>query len=72
VLAPVKLQLKTLFMSRHGESQFNEKNKLGGNSSLSAAGDDYATRLCGVYYDTVEKVPALIVASIKCHTTRTV
>jgi len=41
-LAPLK---RTIYLSRHGESQFNLYGKIGGNSSLSSQGLKYAIKL---------------------------
>jgi broad specificity phosphatase PhoE len=56
VLAPVGVHLTKLFMSRHGESEYNELSKLGGNSNLSCCGEEYAGRLCEYYQHKLEEV----------------
>jgi len=41
-IAPIK---RTIYLSRHGESQYNLYGKIGGNSSLSSQGLKYAVKI---------------------------
>lgn len=40
-----------IWLTRHGESQFNVANKLGGNSRLTVNGNSYAQKLGEVFYN---------------------
>ena len=42
---------RTIFLSRHGESTFNQENRIGGNPGLSEAGTKYASKLPKVFED---------------------
>jgi len=44
-LASVHPYRRTIYITRHGESQYNQEKKLGGDSSLSSNGIEYAKRL---------------------------
>jgi len=41
----LQVEARPIFLSRHGESQFNVKGLIGGDSSLSNLGEKYAERL---------------------------
>lgn len=43
---------RTIYLTRHGESKYNEEQKIGGDSSLSELGAEYARRL-GEFADFV-------------------
>ena len=43
-----------IYMSRHGESEYNLSGKIGGNSNLSKRGESYAQKLSGVIAANVE------------------
>lgn len=47
----------SFFLSRHGESKYNEKGRIGGNSSLSDHGLDYAKVLATFAADSICKDP---------------
>lgn len=47
-LSNIHLTRRPLYLTRHGESQFNVSGKIGGDSGLSPAGQQYASRL-GVF-----------------------
>lgn len=42
---------RTIYLSRHGESQFNLYGKIGGNASLSSQGLKYAIKLAEYFKD---------------------
>jgi len=44
-LASVHPYSRTIYLTRHGESQYNKECKIGGDSSLSELGSEYAHRL---------------------------
>ncbi|KAJ8662370.1 hypothetical protein O0I10_002064 [Lichtheimia ornata] len=44
-LMNVKIRPKSIWFSRHGESQFNVEDKIGGDADLSSRGQMYAARL---------------------------
>lgn len=44
-LASVHPYGRVLYLTRHGESQYNAEKKIGGDSSLSSSGREYAKRL---------------------------
>ena len=50
---------KAMFFSRHGESEFNTEDKIGGDSALSFRGSRYAKAL-GQYFDSLGKVNVLV------------
>eukprot|EP01129_Flabellula_baltica_P006981 TRINITY_DN2667_c0_g1_i1.p1 TRINITY_DN2667_c0_g1~~TRINITY_DN2667_c0_g1_i1.p1 ORF type:complete len:553 (+),score=115.08 TRINITY_DN2667_c0_g1_i1:259-1917(+) len=50
-LMHLNLKPKTIYLTRHGQSQFNELGKIGGNSSLTRCGDVYAQRLADFLND---------------------
>ena len=45
---------KSIFFSRHGESEYNVENKVGGDSPLSERGECYAQSL-GRYFNSLGK-----------------
>lgn len=45
LLANLHVQPRPIWMSRHGESQFNTQNRIGGDSPLSPLGEQYAAKL---------------------------
>jgi broad specificity phosphatase PhoE len=50
---------RTIFLTRHGESMFNEVGKIGGNSDLSSHGKEYSKKL-GTYVESIrEALPGL-------------
>ena len=38
---------RTFYFTRHGQSEYNEVGKIGGDSGLSKSGMEYARRLAG-------------------------
>ena len=46
---------RTIYLSRHGESEYNLENRIGGDSSLSQRGQQYAQAL-GVYMNSSGKI----------------
>ncbi|PNW72565.1 hypothetical protein CHLRE_16g691888v5 [Chlamydomonas reinhardtii] len=47
VARPGLTSVRKIFLTRHGESQYNQKGLIGGNSSLSERGEKYARALPG-------------------------
>ncbi|TPX36989.1 hypothetical protein SmJEL517_g00880 [Synchytrium microbalum] len=43
-----------IYMSRHGESEYNVAGKIGGNANLSSRGEQYAARLPGIVVANLE------------------
>ncbi|KAB5596451.1 6-phosphofructo-2-kinase [Ceratobasidium theobromae] len=52
-LMNLHLKPRSIFMSRHGESQFNVEGKIGGDAPLSARGRQYAAALPGLIKDNI-------------------
>jgi len=44
-LSAIHTSRHVIYLSRHGQSEYNVLGKIGGNPPLSAAGDEYAVRL---------------------------
>eukprot|EP00054_Salpingoeca_dolichothecata_P008831 m.50051 g.50051 ORF g.50051 m.50051 type:complete len:476 (-) comp17984_c0_seq3:43-1470(-) len=44
-LMNVHIKQRTIYLSRHGESEYNQLQRIGGDSDLSERGQQYATRL---------------------------
>ena len=44
-LMNIRVVPRTLYLSRHGQSSFNSLNRLGGDSDLTVAGENYSKRL---------------------------
>ena len=49
-------RLRKIWLTRHGESEYNEKALIGGNSNLTPAGQIYARLLPDVIVDRVPLV----------------
>ncbi|CAK0908413.1 unnamed protein product [Prorocentrum cordatum] len=56
---------RTVYLTRHGESKYNEEKKIGGDSSLSELGAEYARRL-GEFADFVVCRRARRFACVSC------
>lgn len=52
-------RLRKIWLTRHGESEYNEKALIGGNSNLTPAGQIYARLLPDAIVDRVPLVGAL-------------
>ena len=50
-LMNIRVVPRTLYLSRHGQSSFNSLNRLGGDSDLTVAGEDYSKRLAAYIND---------------------
>jgi len=44
-LINIRVVPRTLYLSRHGQSNYNSLNRLGGDSDLTAAGEEYSRKL---------------------------
>ncbi|KAF8610235.1 bifunctional 6-phosphofructo-2-kinase/fructose-2,6-bisphosphate 2-phosphatase [Ceratobasidium sp. AG-I] len=53
-LMNLHLKPRSIFMSRHGESQFNVEGKIGGDAALSTRGKQYAAALPGLVKDNIK------------------
>jgi hypothetical protein len=52
---------RTIWLSRHGESEFNRADRIGGDSSLVEAGSEYSRRLADwVMQRTTEEKPLIV------------
>jgi broad specificity phosphatase PhoE len=64
-LAPLLIDMhvtpRPIFLTRHGESSFNEKGILGGDSELSARGEEYAKSLADFIRKEVPEEPRVAV-----------
>ena len=47
----IRVVPRTLYLSRHGQSSFNSLKKLGGDSDLTDAGEEYSKRLAAYIND---------------------
>ncbi|VDP10870.1 unnamed protein product [Soboliphyme baturini] len=56
-LMNIHLRPRTIYLTRHGESEYNKLERLGGDSPLSRRGIEYAKKLAE--YFEVEEVPDL-------------
>jgi 6-phosphofructo-2-kinase / fructose-2,6-biphosphatase 2 len=59
-LMNLHLKPRTIFFSRHGESQFNVEGKIGGDSSLSSRGMRYARALPDLITDNIGNAPLTV------------
>ena len=44
-LMNIRVVPRTLYLSRHGQSNYNSLNRLGGDSDLTEAGEEYSKKL---------------------------
>ena len=49
--------MKTIYLSRHGESLYNKIGKIGGNSDLSEKGIEYSKKLAEYINNLDNKIP---------------
>ena len=47
----IRVVPRTLYLSRHGQSSYNSLKRLGGDSDLTVAGEDYSRRLAAYIND---------------------
>lgn len=69
-LMNLHLKPRSIFFSRHGESQFNVEGKIGGDSSLSSRGMKYARALPDLITDNIGNAPltvSIIHPSVSTH-----
>jgi len=59
-LMNLHLKPRSIFFSRHGESQFNVEGKIGGDSSLSSRGMKYACALPDLITDNIGNAPLTV------------
>ena len=60
---------RTIYLSRHGESEYNVEDRIGGNSSITERGHQYA-RALGTYMNATGKTQINsrpIFKSIRCY-----
>ena len=50
-LMNIRVVPRTLYLSRHGQSSYNSLNRLGGDSDLTVAGEEYSKRLAAYIND---------------------
>jgi len=71
-LMNLHLKPRSIFMSRHGESQFNVQGKIGGDSPLSSRGMQYASALPALITDNIGDAPLTVWTSTLQRTIQTV
>lgn len=70
-LMNVKIRPKSIWFSRHGESQFNVEDKIGGDADLSSRGQMYASRLPDLIKEHVGDRPLTVWTSSMKRTIQT-
>ncbi|KZT66865.1 bifunctional 6-phosphofructo-2-kinase/fructose-2,6-bisphosphate 2-phosphatase [Daedalea quercina L-15889] len=70
-LMNLHLKPRSIFMSRHGESQFNLEGKIGGDAPLSERGQAYAEALPGLIKDNIGDAPLTVWTSTLQRTIQT-
>ncbi|KAI0290462.1 bifunctional phosphatase [Russula brevipes] len=70
-LMNLHLKPRSIFFSRHGESQFNVEGKIGGDSDLSERGMRYANALPDLIKDNIGDAPLTVWTSTLKRTTQT-
>ncbi|KAI7880841.1 bifunctional 6-phosphofructo-2-kinase/fructose-2,6-bisphosphate 2-phosphatase [Lichtheimia hyalospora FSU 10163] len=70
-LMNVKIRPKSIWFSRHGESQFNVQDKIGGDADLSPRGQMYANRLPDLIKEHVGDRPLTVWTSSMKRTIQT-
>lgn len=66
-LMNLHLKPRSIFFSRHGESQFNVEGKIGGDSSLSTRGMKYARALPDLITDNIGNAPLTVSVPTNVH-----
>jgi len=70
-LMNLHLKPRSIFFSRHGESQFNVEGKIGGDSALSSRGMQYARALPALITDNIGDAPLTVWTSTLQRTIQT-
>ncbi|KAF8640270.1 hypothetical protein AX16_010165 [Volvariella volvacea WC 439] len=70
-LMNLHLKPRSIYLSRHGESQFNVEGKIGGDSLLSSRGMQYADAIPGLVKKTVGDTPLTVWTSTLRRTIQT-
>ncbi|KAG6915864.1 hypothetical protein DXG01_009571 [Tephrocybe rancida] len=70
-LMNLHLNPRSIYLSRHGESQFNVEGKIGGDSSLSPRGLQYAEALPALVTDNIGDAPLTVWTSTLRRTIQT-
>ncbi|KAK7676133.1 hypothetical protein QCA50_007887 [Cerrena zonata] len=70
-LMNLHLKPRSIFFSRHGESQFNVEGKIGGDAPLSERGMKYATALPALITDNIGDAPLTVWTSTLQRTIQT-
>ncbi|KAJ3558630.1 hypothetical protein NM688_g811 [Phlebia brevispora] len=70
-LMNLHLKPRSIFFSRHGESQFNVEGKIGGDSPLSERGMQYANKLPELITDNIGDAPLTVWTSTLQRTIQT-
>lgn len=66
-LMNLHLKPRSIFFSRHGESQFNVEGKIGGDSPLSSRGMKYARALPDLITDNIGNAPLTVSVPTTVH-----
>jgi 6-phosphofructo-2-kinase/fructose-2,6-biphosphatase 2 len=66
-LMNLHLKPRSIFFSRHGESQFNVEGKIGGDSALSSRGMRYARALPDLITDNIGNAPLTVSVPTAVH-----
>jgi len=66
-LMNLHLKPRSIFFSRHGESQFNVEGKIGGDSALSSRGMRYARALPDLITDNIGNAPLTVSVHAAIH-----
>ncbi|EAU85412.2 fructose-2,6-bisphosphatase [Coprinopsis cinerea okayama7 len=70
-LTNLHLKRRSIYLSRHGESQFNVEGKIGGDSLLSPRGEQYAKALPALITDNIGDAPLTVWTSTLRRTIQT-
>ncbi|KAI1790706.1 bifunctional 6-phosphofructo-2-kinase/fructose-2,6-bisphosphate 2-phosphatase [Ganoderma leucocontextum] len=70
-LMNLHLKPRSIFFSRHGESQYNVEGKIGGDSALSERGQRYARALPALIMDNIGEAPLTVWTSTLQRTIQT-
>jgi broad specificity phosphatase PhoE len=63
--------VRKIWLSRHGESEFNRMGLIGGNSELSTDGEEYARRLPAALLERLPRVCFACSALLWCFAVQT-
>ncbi len=64
-LMNLQMAPQTIWLTRHGESEYNVVGRLGGDTSLTAAGRAYADRLAAFLVEHVEATPTVWTSTLR-------